>query len=44
MFADDYDLDEEDEEDDDFIDDTGDNENYSRHIRSIFGYDRRRFV
>lgn len=39
---DDYDLDE-DDEDDDFIDDTGQGGDYSRHIRQIFGYDRRRY-
>lgn len=37
---------EEDEEMDDFIDDgpLGDGEDYSQHIRDIFGYDRRKFM
>lgn len=42
LIDDDYDLDEEDEEDGDFIDDTEDCGNVSGYIRSMFGYDPRR--
>ena len=38
----DYGDDDYDDEMDNFIDDEGDSVDYSRHIRSIFGYDRRR--
>ena len=44
LFVEDYDLDDEDEEDSDFIDDTECNDDYSRHISAMFGYDRTRLV
>lgn len=40
----DYDLDEDDEDDSDFIDDSEYAGDVSKHIRSIFNYDRRRLV
>ena len=44
MYDDDYgyDLDDDYDDDDDFIDDDGDDMDYSRHIRQIFGYDKRK--
>ncbi|KAH3891966.1 protein SPT2 homolog [Dreissena polymorpha] len=43
MFSDYDDEEDEYDEDDDFIDDGGDTEDVSAHIRSIFGYDKRKY-